>query len=158
MYIFGYMDRTSPPRGRTYTHGPAQSECLHVCASRARIGGAAAHNRPRRIEARPSASAKVRAAGPGAAHTEPNEVTRAVFHAPMFALNADAEENACAPKPHAGHVDGQGLARFMVSGFRPSPQHEPANACAHSRSITIAHWCTHTSPRPILTYTDEWIM
>ncbi len=58
--------------------------------TRARIGGAAAHNRLRRIEARPSASAVVRAAGPGAAHTEDNEVTAAVFHAPMFALNADA--------------------------------------------------------------------
>ena len=60
-----------------------------MCA-RARIGGAAAHNRPHRIEARPSASAMVRAAGPGAAHTLPNVVTRAVFHAPMLTLNADA--------------------------------------------------------------------
>jgi hypothetical protein len=33
----------------------------------------------------------VRAAGPEAAHTEANVVTAAVFHAPMFALNADAE-------------------------------------------------------------------
>ena len=59
--------------------------------TRARIGGAAAHNRPRRIEPRPSASAIVRAAGPGAAHTEDKEVMDAVFHAPMFALNADAK-------------------------------------------------------------------
>ena len=55
------------------------------------IGGAAAHNRPRRTEARPSASAVVRAGGPGAAHTAYNVVTAAVFHAPMLALNADAE-------------------------------------------------------------------
>jgi hypothetical protein len=68
---------------------------------RARIGGAAAHNRPRRIEARPSASAIVRAAGPGAAHTWRMFDTDAVFHAPMLALNADADWNACAPKPHA---------------------------------------------------------
>jgi hypothetical protein len=33
----------------------------------------------------------VRAAGPGAAHTAANVVTRAVFHAPMLALNTDAE-------------------------------------------------------------------
>ncbi len=59
--------------------------------TRARIGGAAAHNRPRRSEARPSASAIVRAAGPGAAYTAVNVVTDAVFHAPMFALSADAE-------------------------------------------------------------------
>jgi hypothetical protein len=112
--------------------------------TRARIGGAAAHNRPRRIEARPSAAAIVRAAWPGAARTPDNVVTAAVFHAPMLALNADAPWNACAPKPHAVDADGQGLARRRVSGFRPSPQHEPADACAHSRSITIAHWCTHT--------------
>ena len=43
--------------------------------TRARIGGAAAHNGP----------------GSGPAHTEDNETTAAVFHAPMFALNADAE-------------------------------------------------------------------
>ncbi len=54
-------------------------------------GGAAAHNGPRRIEARPSASAIVRAAGPGAAHTWDNVVTEAVFHAPMLTLNTDAE-------------------------------------------------------------------
>jgi hypothetical protein len=35
-------------------------------------------------------------------------VTAAVFHAPMFALNADADWNACAPKPHAVDADGQG--------------------------------------------------
>ncbi len=88
IYIFVYMYRPSPPRGRTYTQGPAQASAC-TCA-RARIGGAAAHNRPRRTEARPSASAIVRADGPGAAHTPAKEVTAAVFHAPMFALNADA--------------------------------------------------------------------
>jgi hypothetical protein len=76
--------------------------------TRTRIGGAAAHNRPRGIEAWPSAPAIVRAAGPGAAHTEPNEVTDAVFHAPMLALKADAELKACDPKPHTVHADGQG--------------------------------------------------
>ncbi len=91
---------------------------------------------------RPSASAIVRAAwAEKAAHTSYNVVTAAVFHAPMLALNAFAEENVCAPKPHAVHADGQGLARFRVSGFGPSPQHEPANACAqpirHHR--TLAH-------------------
>ncbi len=76
--------------------------------TRLRIGGAAAHNGPRRTEARPSAAAIVRAAGPGAAHTWYKLVTHAVFHAPMFALNADAERNACAPKPHAVDADGKG--------------------------------------------------
>jgi hypothetical protein len=31
------------------------------------------------------------------AHTEDKSTTRAVFHAPMFALNADADVNACVP-------------------------------------------------------------
>ena len=122
--------------------------------TRARIGGAAAHNRPRRTEARPSASAVVHAAGSGAAHTWFNVVTRAVFHAPMFALNADAEPNACAPKPHAVDADGQGLARCRGSGSRPSPQHEPADSCAHSRSIThrtLVH--AHTTLADSHTYT-----
>jgi hypothetical protein len=34
--------------------------------------------------------------------------TDAVFHAPMFALNATAKSNACAPKLDAVHADGQG--------------------------------------------------
>ena len=112
--------------------------------TRALIGGAATHNRPRRIEARPSASAVVRAAGSRAAHTEDNVVTAAVFHAPMSALNRVAASNACAPKPHAVHADGQGLARLRVSGLGrarttspptrahtadPSPSH--TGACIH---------------------------
>jgi hypothetical protein len=91
IYIFGCMHRTSPPRGRTYTQGPAQASACTCAHARARIGGAAAHNGPRCIEARPSASAIVRAAGPGAAHTAAMFDTDAVFHAPMFALNAFAE-------------------------------------------------------------------
>ncbi len=53
-----------------------------------------------------------RAAAPKAAHTEDNVVTDAVFHAPMFALNATAPENACEPKPHAVHRRREGPARF----------------------------------------------
>ncbi len=68
------------------------------------------------LEARPSASAIVRAAGPGAVHTLDSEVTAAVFHAPMFALNSDALLNACAPKPHA---DGTPTGRAgTLIGFR----------------------------------------
>jgi hypothetical protein len=80
--------------------------------------------------------------------------TDAVFHAPMLALNADADRNTCAPRPHAVHADGQGLARFRVKGLRPSPQHETANACAHSRSIThhtLVH--AHTTLADSHTYT-----
>ncbi len=89
--------------------------------TRARIGGAAARNGPRRIEARPSASAIVRAAGSGAVHTPYNEVTDAVFHAPMSALKADAVANPCEPKPHAVDADGHDSHGL---GFRV--QAEPA--------------------------------
>jgi hypothetical protein len=37
------------------------------------------------------------ARGGGTAHTWYNVVTDAVFHAPMSALNADADWNACEP-------------------------------------------------------------
>ncbi len=65
--------------------------------TRARISGPAAHNGLRRIDDPQSASRlRWRAARAGkAAHTPYNQVTRAVFHAPMSALNADAELNAC---------------------------------------------------------------
>ena len=120
--------------------------------TRARIGGAAAHNRPRRIEARPSASAVVRAAGPGAAHTPAMFDTDAVFHAPMLALKADAEENACAPKPHTVHADGQashGLGFRVVGRARsaspptrahtadPSPSHTGASTHNPDRFLHI---------------------
>ncbi len=106
--------------------------------ARAHIGGAAAHNRPRRIEARPSASAVVRAARPGAAHTETNVVTAAVFHAPMLALKADDDLNACAPKPHAVHADGQGLARFRVSGLGRARSTSPPTH-AHTADPSPSH-------------------
>jgi hypothetical protein len=59
--------------------------------TRARIGGAAVHNGPRRIDDPPSASRlRWRAArAEKAAHTEDKSVTAAVFHAPMSALNVE---------------------------------------------------------------------
>jgi hypothetical protein len=60
--------------------------------TRAGIGGPAAHDGPRRVDDPPSASRlRWRTARAGkAAHTSCNELTDAVFHAPMFALNAAA--------------------------------------------------------------------
>jgi hypothetical protein len=80
----------------------------------------------------------VRAAGPGAAHTEFIVVTAAVFHAPMFALNADAELNACAPKPHAVHADGHGLARFRASGSGRARSTSPPTR-AHTADPSPSH-------------------
>jgi hypothetical protein len=128
-----------------------------VCAH-ARIGGAATHNRPHRTEARPSASAIVRAAGAEKAHTSRNVVTDAVFHAPMSALNADADWNACAPKPHAVDADEKGPhgLGFRVSG-RARSTSPPTHAHAADPSPSHTGARTHER-RPILTYTDEWIM
>ncbi len=130
IYIFGYTYRTSPQGGHGYTRGPSASDCSHMCA---RMRASAVPPRTTgRAASMPRRARAPQCAPPGreAAHTWDNVVTAAVFHAPMFALKADAELNACAPKPHAVDADGQGLARFRVSGFGPSPQHEPANACA----------------------------
>jgi hypothetical protein len=57
--------------------------------------------------------------------------TDAVFHAPMFALNAAADSNACAPRPHAVHADGtrsHGSAR--ISARRSTPAPTRARTCA----------------------------
>jgi hypothetical protein len=51
-----------------------------------------------RIEPRSSASAAMAHRRPKATHTICNVLTDAVFHAPMFALNAFASRNACEPK------------------------------------------------------------
>jgi hypothetical protein len=88
--------------------------------ARARIGGPAAHNGPRRIDARPSASATVvRRRAEKVAHTPSNVVTDAVFHAPMFAVNTDAEMNACKPKPPA--VDAVGTRSHVPARMRGQP-------------------------------------
>jgi hypothetical protein len=59
--------------------------------ARSRIGGAVAQTGRAASKPDRARPAIVRAAGPGAAHTASNVVTDAVFHAPMFALNAFAE-------------------------------------------------------------------
>jgi hypothetical protein len=59
----------------------ATCACTRTSATRTTAAHASATDRAQ--------SAAVRA-GPEAAHTETKPVTRAVFHAPMFALKADA--------------------------------------------------------------------
>ncbi len=45
--------------------------------------------------------------------------TDAVFHAPMFALNADVPLSACDAEPHAVHCRRKGLARFGADASAP---------------------------------------
>jgi hypothetical protein len=106
----------------------------HACARpHAHIGGPAAHNGLRRIDvpAERVPPAVARRPGRKAAHTWDNVMTAAVFHAPMFALNADAWVNACAPRPPAVHAGGR---RSHVSArMRGTPI-----AHAHTRARTDA--------------------
>jgi hypothetical protein len=60
------------------------------------IGGVATQRRAASKADRARVCAALRATA-GTAHTEDKSVTAAVFHAPMFALNADADSNACEP-------------------------------------------------------------
>ena len=75
---------------------PSTFTLIHIATcARTSVGAHTSAPPPRTTTAHASAtdraqSAAVRA-GPKAAHTWDNVVTEAVFHAPMFALKADAE-------------------------------------------------------------------
>ena len=140
MYIDRIIYPVSATRSYTCTRSPPRIRVPTRLRThpRARIGGPAVHNCQRRIDVPPSASAIVRAAGPGAAHTEDNVVTAAVFHAPMLALKADDDLNACAPKPHAVHADGHRLARLRVSGLGRARSTSPPTR-AHTADPSPSH-------------------
>ncbi len=98
MYLHTYIYSIFPARSYAYKCGRPRKrvpirECVHTRA----------HRRCRReqplrdIEPRPSAPTAVVRRWPKAAHTWNNVVTDAVFHAPMFALNANVLANACEP-------------------------------------------------------------
>jgi hypothetical protein len=91
-----------------------------------------------------------------AAHTEDKSVTRAVFHAPMFALNAAAEANACEPKPPAvdaditrSHVSARMRGRPNRTRTHARARTQRARACAagpHRRSVrpcSETHGCSY---------------
>ena len=93
--------------------------------------------------------AVARRPGPKAAHTAPNVVTPAVFHAPMFALNADAEANACAPShPRStptgrrSHVSARMRAR-PISHAHARAHGRNRGACAHAHAY-LSQQYTHT--------------
>ncbi len=112
-------------RSSTYT-------CGHP---RMRVPTCFAHNDPRRIDDPPSASRpRWRAARAGkAAHTSDNRVTRAVFHAPMSALNVVAVWNACEPNPQA--IDADGKSSHVSARMRARPI-----AHAHTRAHGGSMW------------------
>ena len=76
-----------------------------------------------------------------AAHTEDNEVTAAVFHAPMFALNAFAYWNTCAPSHPRSTPTGR---RSHVS----ARMHGRPNSHARGGAHTGAHVGRVCTPIP----------
>jgi hypothetical protein len=136
LYAQQYLHMWTPTHARAHTsartHGPPS-------------GGTAAHNGPRRkedarrIDDPPSASRlRWRAArAERAAHTKANVVTRAVFHAPMFALSADEKPNVCEPShPRSTPTERARMCRRGCVGAQIANAH----AHAHGRS-TWARVC-----------------
>jgi hypothetical protein len=94
-----------------------------------------AHNGPRRMGDRPSAPAAGTRRRLKAAHTQNMFDTDAVFHAPMFALNADADANACEPnRTRSTPTEGARTVRRRCAGHQ-----------THTRSCACARKWTHTS-------------
>jgi hypothetical protein len=86
-----------------------------------------------------------------AAHTLPNVVTAAVFHAPTFALNADADLNACEPShPRSTPTAHARMCRRVCVGAQ-SQTHTRARTRMHHVSIyytcacPINGWCYEVS-------------
>jgi hypothetical protein len=73
-----------------------------------------------------------------AAHTKDNVVTAAVFHAPMFALNADADWNACEPNHPRSTADGKALA--CVGADACAPDRTRAHARARTQHAGACVW------------------
>ena len=80
---------------------------------------------------------------PKSVHTEYMFNTAAVFHAPMFALNADADWNACEQDPHA-HMDVR-TAAYTLSCTRTPWRARFVRKCntARASACTLAQ-ATHS--------------
>jgi hypothetical protein len=126
----------------TWTSAAASTyacEHTHARAHRRRRRAQVPHRTaPHRTEPRNSAPAAVARRRPKAAHTISNVRTRAVFHAPMFALNAVADLNAYKPNRTRSTADVKALARFRYA-------HACAQAHAGARSHMDAHVCKHVA-------------
>jgi hypothetical protein len=91
-------------------------------------------NRSARMRGRYALPALARRRAGKAAHTWFNVVTRAVFHAPMFALNALAE-NACEPShPRSTPTEG---ARMCRRGCVGAQSHTHTRARAWTQHVRV---------------------
>jgi hypothetical protein len=133
-----------PTRSYTYTRGRAR-KCVPArvrAHTRARFGVAAGAQRPAPHRRPAERARRVGCRRPKAAHTRYRLDTDAVFHAPMFALNADAEENACEPK-RTRSTPTERARTIRRRCVRPNPH-------AHTRTRARTHmWAcrldTHAS-------------
>ncbi len=134
------------------------SLCTHLDAQASEYanGSANTHTRTSAVPPRTTATPHRSAAGPEAVHTHCNVVTRTVFHAPMFALNADAASNACEPN-HTRSTPTE-TARTFRRGYVCAQTHADACARAHTRSCVFArarisgaaaHNCRAVSKAPL---------
>ena len=140
--IYTYKYPVFATRSYTYTRGHPRMRGPTRLPTRAR-----AHRRSRRAQppaphrrpdrARPAGGGTV--PGRKAAHTQCNVVTAAVFHAPMFALNADAEANDC-DASQTTRDPRRRNALACVGADARAPDRTRAHARAHGRS-TWARVC-----------------
>ena len=159
-YRYKMMHASNLPSGRPYLHpSPRASECLQVCARARESAGpprttGRAASKPGR--ARQPAVAR-RPGRRGGAYKGQRGDTRGVPRADVGVERRRRGERLRVEATTRSTPTG--TARTVSGfGFRPSPQHEPATHANAADPSPIAHWCTHTSPRPVLTHTDEWIM
>jgi hypothetical protein len=129
-----YLRTWTHTRSHTSAHTPARAHRRSPPRTTARAA----------LTTRPSASRpRWRAARAGkAAHTQCNVVTDAVFHAPMFALNAHAVRNACEPShPRSTPAGRRSHVSARMRG-RPIAHHTRARTgAARGRACAAgAHW------------------
>ncbi len=132
-----YLRTGTPAHARAHasTHTHARALRRRHCAQRP-----APHRRP--VE-----HVSLGGAPPGpekAAHTRSNVVTRAMFHAPMLALNAFAPLNAYEPShPRSARV----YPYIHITRLPYAQLHLRTGTPAHARAHTSAHVCAYTRAR-----------
>ena len=143
VYIYSIFSDVQP---YIHTWTPAQASA-YTCV-RARIGGAAAHNGRAASKTGRARPPRWSAAGRKAAHTAPKEVTDAVFHAPMSALNADASANACEPS-HTQSTPAERTRTFGRGNVRKRGRAswarigDPILYVAMRMDIDVCIYCVH---------------
>ncbi len=88
-------------------------------------------------------------------NTEDNVVTRAVFHAPMFALNVFALENACEPTAHRPH-GWKAYARPHAYTYMYTRAHTSSKSGRRQDRVATIPTQRRTTPLLCLHMHTEW--